>query len=287
MSQNPNSLAPVAIRGTQIIHLAVLLEELAAVSSEWFPLHAGDGGNGIRIPASCCGLFGIKPTRGRVSQAPYRGESWGGFVQKTSYREASEIRRRLDIADPITPGEPYAAPHKERSWLEETQREPGKLRIAFDMNTLFGKDNHPEIKSGTALFFLQNLDDVVEARPSFNKEELIKAYFNRHLWNRTICGRYFCICRDSSQSQELRSGHMVVGTDRIRMQHKLSAQAAMHKAGRSVAAFFQQHDISPPQPPLLLFSFGSQIHPQPSGCIGLPSKDQSLCFVGCCTQAYG
>ena len=79
--------------------------------------------------------------------APHRGEAWAGFVQENVVsRSVRDSAALLDTVDPITSGEPYAAPHKERPWLEEVARSPGQLRIAFDTGTLFGNENHPECK---------------------------------------------------------------------------------------------------------------------------------------------
>jgi len=223
----------------------------AAVSSRMVPIaHAGDGGGSIRIPASCCGLFGIKPTRGRVSQAPYKGESWGGFVQENVVsRSVRDSAALLDIADPITPGEPYAAPHKERSWLEETQREPGKLRIAFDMDTLFGKDNHPECKKAVehTISLLQKLGhEVVEARPKFSKEDLIKAYF---LTVATGTARFveetsaYAGVRPKAKNFEAATWLLAQIGWNCSAPELLKSQADIQKSGRDVAVFFQQHDI--------------------------------------------
>ncbi len=94
--------------------------------------HANDGGGSIRIPASCCGLFGLKPSRGRVSLAPWYGESHGGLVQEhvvaRSVRDSAAV---LDLIAGMQPGDPYTAPTPARRFAEEVGAPTGRLRIAF------------------------------------------------------------------------------------------------------------------------------------------------------------
>jgi amidase len=104
----------------------------AAVAAGVLPLaHASDGGGSIRIPASCCGLYGIKPSRGRVSPAPYVSGSLelsqNGPLAVT-VRDAAAF---LDVLAGYEPGDAHWAPPPERPFLEECGRDPGRLRIAF------------------------------------------------------------------------------------------------------------------------------------------------------------
>ncbi|GAB2763770.1 amidase [Rhabdobacter roseus] len=93
---------------------------------------ASDGGGSIRIPASCCGLFGLKPSRGRISLAPLTGESWAGAVAEgTVTRSVRDSAALLDVLNGYEPGDPYQIQVPERPYAEEVLREVGKLRIGF------------------------------------------------------------------------------------------------------------------------------------------------------------
>jgi amidase len=119
----------------------------AAVASGMVSIgHANDGGGSIRIPASCCGLVGLKATRARVSMAPL-GDFVGGLatelVVSRSVRDTAAVLEFASEGAP--PGEPYFAPAKARPYTEEVGAEPGKLRIGL-MTTLPGGQEraHPD-----------------------------------------------------------------------------------------------------------------------------------------------
>lgn len=103
----------------------------AAVASGMVPIaHANDGGGSIRIPASECGLVGLKPTRGRVSQGPLIGEGWaGGTIDGSVARTVRDAAGVLDVISEQMPGEPYYAPALPRPLMQEVGADPGRLRI--------------------------------------------------------------------------------------------------------------------------------------------------------------
>src|SRR2546421_6520532 len=105
----------------------------AAVASGMVPVAHGNGGGGsLRIPAACCGLFSMKPSRGRVTHGPLETESVGGLtVDGFISRTVRDNARFLDaIAGPVS-GDPYPAPAPARPYEEEALTEPGRLRIAW------------------------------------------------------------------------------------------------------------------------------------------------------------
>ena len=119
----------------------------AAVAAGMVPIgHANDGGGSIRIPASSCGLVGLKPSRGRVSNAPEFGDVMSGLtaelVVSRSVRDTAAVLEW--VSDP-PPGEPYVAPARARSYEQEVGADPGRLRIALCTTPPGGQfDSHPD-----------------------------------------------------------------------------------------------------------------------------------------------
>ena len=105
----------------------------AAVAAGMVPMaHGNDGGGSLRIPASCCGIFGLKPTRGRNSMGPLFGDFANGVVAEHALtRTVRDSAALLDATSGAAPGDPNVAPLPQRPFLEETRRNPGRLKIAF------------------------------------------------------------------------------------------------------------------------------------------------------------
>ena len=139
----------------------------AAVAAGMVPVgHANDGGGSIRIPASECGLVGLKPSRARVPLGPEWGDVMGGLVCELAVtRTVRDTAALLDAVAGPAPGDPYAAPPPARPYREEVGAPPGRLRIGMQ-HTAFGGGvvTHPDCVAATeaAGSVLESLGHVVE-----------------------------------------------------------------------------------------------------------------------------
>jgi hypothetical protein len=108
--------------------------------------HANDGGGSIRIPASECGLVGLKPSRGRVSLGPLLGDAWHGLaIEGVVCRSVRDSAGVLDAIAGAMPGDPYAAPVQNCPFVQEVGADPGKLRIGMMKRTPQGSAPlHPD-----------------------------------------------------------------------------------------------------------------------------------------------
>ena len=112
----------------------------AAVAAGLHPIAQGsDGGGSIRIPATCCGLVGLKPSRGRITRAPQDAEGWAGFSTTGPIaRTVRDAALMLDAMAGMMPGDPYAARPPVRPFVEEVSAHPKKLRLAMINKSALG-----------------------------------------------------------------------------------------------------------------------------------------------------
>ena len=147
----------------------------AAVAARMVPFASGgDGGGSIRIPSSACGIFGLKPTRGRTPTGPIIGESWEGFaIEHVLTRSVRDSAAMLDATQGADVGAPYVIPDAE-PFLKEVGKDPGNLRIAFSTKPMLGKNVHADCVKGmeeTVTLLRELGHDVMEDAPVINGEE--------------------------------------------------------------------------------------------------------------------
>jgi amidase/6-aminohexanoate-cyclic-dimer hydrolase len=152
----------------------------AAVAAGIVPVaHATDGGGSIRIPAACCGLFGLKPTRARTPSGPKRGEGWGGMsIAHVVSRSVRDSAAFLDATAGPASGDPYPAPERARPYLDELKSPPQRLRIAVSTTPVIPGPVHPECAAAVhdAARLCESLGHAVEeAWPQLNGLEIMQA----------------------------------------------------------------------------------------------------------------
>ena len=155
----------------------------AAVASGVVPMAAAnDGGGSIRIPAACCGLFGLKPSRGLVSPGPTSGEYWfGASSEGVISRSVRDSAAALDVIAGGEPGDPFLAGAPGEAYAQSMTRDPGKLTIGFTVASPIGTDVHAEAKAAVeqAASLLSGLGhQVEEAEPDIDGAALAKAFLH-------------------------------------------------------------------------------------------------------------
>ena len=223
----------------------------AAVAARIVPMaHASDGGGSIRIPASCCGLVGLKPTRGRNPLGPDCGDVMNGLVAEhaltISVRDSAAL---LDATAGPDVGDPYWAPPPRRPFLDEVGENPGTLRIAFSaespMGTSVERDCVDAVESTAKL--LEDLGHRVEAdAPDYDDPPFRVAFTT--VWFSNLAANIATLSaalgRDASADcfepftwALGQRGATLSGADYVQ------AIGELQSLSRKIARFFRQYDV--------------------------------------------
>ncbi len=222
----------------------------AAVAAGIVPLaHANDGGGSIRIPASCCGLVGLKPTRGRTSYGPDLADSVDGLgVDLVVSRSVRDTAAALDAVAGYMPGDPYCATPAPDCYLDGMKRKPKKLRIAFSTKKLDGAPLHPDCLAAVkhAAKLCADLGhEVEEATPDLDQSVLIPMFMV--LWGANLASGIDTIAALTGQTPKpelfegLTWGLYEAGKTLSASQY-LMARDKMNVAARSAAKFHETYD---------------------------------------------
>jgi len=223
----------------------------AAVAAGIVPLaHANDGGGSIRIPASCCGLVGLKPSRGRVSAGPDLPDAVDGlsieFALTKSVRDAAAL---LDEVAGYEPGDPYTAPPAPASYLAASQAPPRSLRIGYAAKKLDGTPYHPDCRAAVehAATLCRALGHAVEeASPDIELAALLPAFTTMWCSNLAAIVDFLARLTGRTPSPEnlepLTFAFYEKGMAATAAQY-IQAKMMLHQAGRQAAIFHARYDL--------------------------------------------
>ena len=223
----------------------------AAVAAGIVPLaHATDGGGSIRIPASCCGLVGLKVSRGRVTQSPGASDSSLGLsVDNVVSRSVRDTAAILDHISAPDYGDPYFALPPETPFLDAIAREPKGLRIAMSKTVMQDETVHPEVSTAlqNAAKLCESLGHTVEdAMPEGISPMITTAFLT--LWAGSAAYGVEALSRATGvePSMDVLEGITLSIYERgktLSAVQQTWAQQTLYRFARQVAKFHETYDL--------------------------------------------